>query len=278
MALREILSNQAASAAVVAPTMDFHATNPIVIDSHANNSIAVDSHATNSIAVDSHATNSNAIDSHATNSIAIDSHATNSIAVAHKDETSLPEAQKERIIDLNLDCQLEEENGDSKKGKTDHDSHKWTGLPEISNAKLGWMKSDLPLVKTELSLGSVGAEVKFGMVKPELEAGNVKPDLELGLLKPSWEFGLVKPDWDLGPVKPELELDLNMSVKEEVVLGKERKLGYDGNELLLHQEQDTSKQSDELKVVVTAKKAWTANLEFLQDCIIRLLCVFALDR
>jgi hypothetical protein len=143
------------------------------------------------------------------------------------------------------------------------------------------MKSDLPLVKTELSLGSVGAEVKFGMVKPELEAGNVKPDLELGLLKPSWEFGLVKPDWDLGPVKPELELDLNMSVKEEVVLGKERKLGYDGilsNELLLHQEQDTSKQSDELKVVVTAKKAWTANLEFLQDCIIRLLCVFALDR
>jgi hypothetical protein len=85
----------------------------------------------------------------------------------------------------------------------------------------------------------------------------------------------------LGPVKPELELDLNMSVKEEVVLGKERKLGYDGilsNELLLHQEQDTSKQSDELKVVVAAKKAWTANLEFLQDCIIRLLCVFALDR
>jgi hypothetical protein len=136
-------------------------------------------------------------------------------------------------------------------------------------------------VKTELSLGSVGAEVKFGIVKPEVEAGNVKRDLELGLLKPSWEFGLVKPDWDLGPVKPELELDLNMSVKEEVVLGKDRKLGYDGilsNELSLHQEQDTSKQSDELKVVVAAKKAWTANLEFLQDCIIRLLCVFALDR
>lgn len=234
MALREILSAQAASAAVVAPTPESKLPEPIT-DSSAKNSLP-----------------------------------------------SSP--RKECIIDLNLDLQSEEDNGDIKKPKEDMapmlDNHTWTGLSKVVDPKPGWITAGLASVKTELSLGSV---------KPELNLSSVKPELSLGSVQSELDLSVVKPEMNVGEVKPDLELDLNMEVIEESLPVKEESSfqvkeetksnsKFLGNELWIHPGANTQQASNNSKVVTAAKRAWAANVEFLQDCTIRFLCVFALDR
>jgi TATA-binding protein-associated factor len=94
----------------------------------------------------------------------------------------------------------------------------------------------------------------------------------------------------------EVALDLNMEVKEEPVILKDEPLTVKDESLSVKEEiklesepqpnlfwqphaaASLMKESNDSKAVTAAKKAWAANIGFLQDCTIRLLCVFALDR
>lgn len=174
------------------------------------------------------------------------------------------------------------------------------------------VKTELSLgdMKPELKLGHVKPEgldaLNSGL---SLDLGNSQ---DLGQPKPelNLDLGIVKPELSLGGVKQELELDLNMEVteepatvkvesaivKEELVIVKEepsivneelltvkeeKNIGRGSQSNLFWHPHDSGsdiKEANDSKVVSAAKKAWAANIGFLQDCTIRLLCIFALDR
>jgi TATA-binding protein-associated factor len=96
---------------------------------------------------------------------------------------------------------------------------------------------------------------------------------------------------ELKPVPNLNELDLNEEVKEEVHLEKpqiKKEEVADSKEItqklvpVIPSLDDIlapiPKESNASKLVLAARDSWAANLEFIQDCTIRLLCVFALDR
>lgn len=60
----------------------------------------------------------------------------------------------------------------------------------------------------------------------------------------------------------------------------ERKLGSDSlsNELCQRSGATVYGKRSDSKALRAAKQAWASNVGFLQDCTIRLLCIFALDR
>lgn len=277
MALREILSVQAASAGVMAPTME----------------------AESGAEAEAEAVPSNL-----------------PVLEKKQSENEIPHSSphKESMIDLNVGISSEEDNGEFKKG-TEHSSldlqnHNWVGQPEVV---ADWMKVGQPAVKTELSLGGNKAGTKLNSFKPEgLDALKSELNLDLGkteglnALKPglNLDLGMVKPGLSLGVAKQELgldlnmevELDLNMEVKEEPVIVKEEPLTVKDEPVAVkeeikleseaqpnlfwqpHEAASVIKESNDSKAVAAAKKAWAANIGFLQDCTIRLLCVFALDR
>lgn len=82
-------------------------------------------------------------------------------------------------------------------------------------------------------------------------------------------------------LKPELELDLNREAGGELLTVKvERKLGSDSlsNQLWQHSGATVYGKRSNSQALRAAKQAWVSNVSFLQDCTIRLLCIFALDR
>lgn len=82
-------------------------------------------------------------------------------------------------------------------------------------------------------------------------------------------------------LKPELELDLNREAEGELLTVKvERKLGSDSlsNELWQRSGATVYGKRSNSQALRAAKQAWASNVGFLQDCTIRLLCIFALDR
>lgn len=293
MALREILSVQAASAGVMAPTVEAESETGAEAEAEA---------------------------------VLSDQPVSESKQSEEENRNSSP--QKESLIDLNVGISAEEDNGEINKG-TEHSlpsvqNHNWVGQPEVT---ADWMKVGQHNVKTELSLGGNKTGAKVNYVKPEVLDG-VKSELDLDLgqnegLKTSkpelnLDLGMVKPSISLGVAKQELgldlnmevELDLNMEVKEEPVTVKEEVASVKEGPAIVkeepltvkdepvsvkeevkaesksqaiqfwqpHELSSVIKESNDSKAVVAAKKAWAANIQFLQDCTIRLLCVFALDR
>ncbi|CAM6099985.1 unnamed protein product [Calypogeia fissa] len=113
---------------------------------------------------------------------------------------------------------------------------------------------------------------------------------------------LSKPDWlnrgtstgtEQKPALDLNELDLNEDVKEESyqekIQIKEDPSVQKVGEIIRQQAVPELRKLDDVivsmpkdsnatKLVLAARDSWAANLEFLQDCTIRFLCVFALDR
>ncbi|KAJ7534695.1 hypothetical protein O6H91_13G105700 [Diphasiastrum complanatum] len=154
----------------------------------------------------------------------------------------LPLGKKE--IDLNIGCYLEEDSMDVKIENMENGLSHQTYLQENEvkpdcKSEFNWMKLEMPSI----------------IIGPSETQVNVKPEFDLNM---------------------EVEDDSTENVYDRKALtenGTQTWSGFTKSVL-----DNLPKNSRAARVVLAAKQAWGSNLEFLQDCTIRLLCVFSLDR
>lgn len=145
----------------------------------------------------------------------------------------------------------------------------------------------------DLDLNAGVEEDKGEVKKVKAEVGSDVPNSVHGESWPSRAGKLTSKE--LKPVLDLNELDLNEEVKEEPCALEKVPLKEDPYPLktegkILSRQLvpklpnlddilvSLPKDSKASKLVTVARESWAANLEFIQDCTIRFLCVFALDR
>ncbi|KAL3681420.1 hypothetical protein R1sor_024376 [Riccia sorocarpa] len=211
MALREILSTQAASAAVTAPIVEAEAVPPVL------------------------------------------------------DEVSLnvTSSCKGRGFDLDLNAGVSEEvDFRNVKDEAGHDTGNGqhergqNGCQNALDIKPNWIPAQGP---------SMDREIGVNVVKPELDLNQLDLNMEIKDEPLKDEPVIIKDE--VGGVT------YTQKVENRTDTSTESKCS-DLSALL----SGVPKDSKASKLVVAAKEAYSANLEFLQDCTIRLLCVFSLDR
>ncbi|KAG6551134.1 hypothetical protein Mapa_007369 [Marchantia paleacea] len=213
MALREILSTQAASAAVVTPALDVEEVQP---------------------------------------------------ACDAVGDLNLTSSSKGRGFDLDLNAGVEEETLDFQSVKEEVPDTRngvyadnWNGCQSTPDIKPSWIA---------LQGAGINREAGTVVVKPELDLNQLDLNLEVKDEPFREEPNMVKIEPREIPYMQNVERRIESSNKVE-------KCSNPNGPFL-----NIPKDSRASKLILSARESWAANLEFLQDCTIRLLCVFSLDR
>lgn len=159
-------------------------------------------------------------------------------SIVCRQETHVPTGAKQMDIDLNMNFAAEE------------------GLSDMKDQKgvIHQPVHDIGMEKSCVTQRTV-----------KLEAKQEQDCHEAGFQQVKESKTIVKPEWDLN-VEVKSEVDAKMNDKESWNLVDRAVLCQ------------MPEESRAVKCIRAAEQAWAANLEFLQDCTIRLLCILALDR